>query len=104
MFQTYIDFFGQIASTNIASLILATIAMVSIHLVKEYVNPKVKAKIKMPVPVELIWVIPVLFVFIVFLLCISTFKRVHVHGHQAQLLHNICFVLTCAFLVLEEFR
>ena len=66
MFQTYIDFFGQIASTNIASLILATIAMVSIHLVKEYVNPKVKAKIKMPVPVELIWVIPVLFIFIVF--------------------------------------
>ena len=58
-FQTYIDFFKNIATTNLAALILASVAMITMYLVKEYINPKVKAKIRMPLPVELFWVSPV---------------------------------------------
>ena len=54
LFQTYIDLFRKITQTQLAAVLIAVICIVILYLTKEYVNPKVKAKIKMPVPIELI--------------------------------------------------
>ncbi|ELU09702.1 hypothetical protein CAPTEDRAFT_129630 [Capitella teleta] len=53
----YTDFFRKIALTNVASLIMCVLCMAVIYLTKEYINPRVKAKIRMPVPIELIVII-----------------------------------------------
>ena len=54
LFQTYIDLFRKITQTQLAAILIAVICIVILYLTKEYVNPKVKARIKMPVPIELI--------------------------------------------------
>ena len=54
LFQTYIDLFSKITQTQLAAVLIAVICIVILYLTKEYVNPKVKARIKMPVPIELI--------------------------------------------------
>ena len=56
IFQTYIDFFTSITKTNIAALVMSSICILIMALIKEFVNPKVKKVIKMPVPIELIMV------------------------------------------------
>lgn len=54
--QTYRDFFGNIPHTNAVTLIASVVCMVMIYVVKEYINnnPKIKPRLKMPVPIELI--------------------------------------------------
>ena len=56
LFQTYRDFFTNIPHTNAVTLIASVICMAMIYVVKEYINnnPKIKPKLKMPVPIELI--------------------------------------------------
>ena len=44
----------MIAQTNWATVILAVFAMAILIVTKEIINPKVKAKIHTPVPIELI--------------------------------------------------
>ena len=54
--QTYGDFFTNIPDTNSITLIASVVCMVFLYTIKTYVNqnPKIKPKLKMPVPVELI--------------------------------------------------
>ena len=54
--QTYGDFFTNIPATNSVTLIASVICMVFLYTIKTYVNqnPKIKPRLKMPVPVELI--------------------------------------------------
>lgn len=46
--------FRNIASINWASVIMSIISVIILIIFKEFINPKVKAKIKMPVPIELV--------------------------------------------------
>lgn len=57
--KLYYDFFRMLPETNLAALILSAVCILILVLVKECVNarPKIRKKIKMPVPVELIVVI-----------------------------------------------
>ncbi|XP_056001292.1 sulfate transporter-like isoform X2 [Ostrea edulis] len=59
LIYTYRDFFGNLPKTNAITLIASVLFMVMIYLVKEYINnnPKIKPKLKMPVPIELIAVV-----------------------------------------------
>lgn len=59
LIYTYRDFFGNIPHTNAVTLIASVVCMVMIYVVKEYINnnPKIKPKLKMPVPIELIAVV-----------------------------------------------
>lgn len=50
----YITLFKNIVDTNIASLLTCVCAMAIIYVVQRWVNPRVKNKIRMPVPIELI--------------------------------------------------
>ena len=52
--QMYITFFKNIAQTNIAALVMCVVAMAIIYSVLRWVNPLVKQKIRMPLPIELI--------------------------------------------------
>ena len=52
--QIYIDFFSNIVYTNAAALIIALLCMAAIYAVQRWVNPIIKQKIKMPLPIELI--------------------------------------------------
>jgi high affinity sulfate transporter 1 len=54
---TYIEIFRNIASTNLTSFLMTVICIVIIFIVKEFINPKVKAKIRIPIPIELFVVI-----------------------------------------------
>lgn len=56
VFQTYRDFFTNIPHTNAVTLIASVICMVFLYTIKTYINqnPKIKPRLKMPVPVELI--------------------------------------------------
>ena len=56
LFQTYRDFFTNIPSTNPITVIIAVICMVILYCVSRFINqnPKLKAKMFMPVPTELI--------------------------------------------------
>jgi len=53
----YIQFFGNIKDTNVASLVMCSLAMVAIYVVQRWVNPRVKQKIHMPIPIELLVII-----------------------------------------------
>ena len=53
----YITFFKNISKTNFGALIMATVCMIIMFSVQQWVNPKVKAKIKMPLPIELIVIV-----------------------------------------------
>lgn len=59
LIYTYRDFFGNIPHTNAVTLIASVVCMVMIYVVKEYINnnPKIKPRLKMPVPIELIAVV-----------------------------------------------
>jgi len=57
LIYTYIDFFKQIPDTNVASIIISIICMAVLFVTKEFINPIVKKKIKMPIPIELFVVI-----------------------------------------------
>nr|XP_022302509.1 solute carrier family 26 member 6-like isoform X1 [Crassostrea virginica] len=59
LIYTYRDFFTNIPHTNAVTLIASVICMAMIYVVKEYINnnPKIKPKLKMPVPIELIAVV-----------------------------------------------
>ncbi|XP_062585097.1 prestin-like [Saccostrea cucullata] len=59
LIYTYIDFFGKLAHTNAVTLIASVLCMAMIYVVKEYINnnPKIKPRLKMPVPIELIAVV-----------------------------------------------
>ena len=54
LLQSYIDLFSKIETINWAAVIMAVVSMVILIVTKEFINPKVKKKIKMPVPIELI--------------------------------------------------
>ncbi|XP_063444496.1 prestin-like isoform X1 [Mytilus trossulus] len=56
---TYRDFFTNIPHTNAVTLIASVICMVFLYTIKTYINqnPKIKPRLKMPVPVELIAVV-----------------------------------------------
>ncbi|XP_050412379.1 prestin isoform X2 [Patella vulgata] len=56
---SYRDFFMNIPSTNIAAIVGSAICILILVLVKELINnnPRIKPKLKMPVPVELIVVV-----------------------------------------------
>ncbi|PVD35184.1 hypothetical protein C0Q70_06465 [Pomacea canaliculata] len=55
--ETYIAVFKVIAKTNIAELVITLICIIFIYVVKEHVNSRIKAKCRIPIPVELIVVI-----------------------------------------------
>ena len=50
----YITFFKNITETKVAALVTCAVAMIIIYSVQRWVNPKVKRKIRMPIPIELI--------------------------------------------------
>ncbi|XP_021349060.1 prestin-like isoform X2 [Mizuhopecten yessoensis] len=56
---TYIDFFKNIPMTNPVTIGTSVVCLVILYCVKEFINnnPKIKPKLKMPVPIELIMVI-----------------------------------------------
>ncbi|XP_069142330.1 prestin-like isoform X1 [Argopecten irradians] len=56
---TYIDFFKNIPMTNPVTIGVSIVCLVILYCVKEFINnnPKIKPKLKMPVPIELIVVI-----------------------------------------------
>ncbi|KAK7488601.1 hypothetical protein BaRGS_00020218, partial [Batillaria attramentaria] len=56
---SYRDFFVNIPTTNSVTLIASLVCIVLLVCVKEYINnnPKIKPKLKMPVPIELIVVV-----------------------------------------------
>ncbi|XP_033744997.1 LOW QUALITY PROTEIN: prestin-like [Pecten maximus] len=56
---TYIDFFKNIPMTNPVTIGTSLVCLVILYCVKEFINnnPKIKPKLKMPVPIELIVVI-----------------------------------------------
>jgi len=55
--RMYIDLFSKIASTNAAEVTIAIICIVTLLLVKICINERYSAKMKMPVPIDLIVVI-----------------------------------------------
>ncbi|KAK3581235.1 hypothetical protein CHS0354_032954 [Potamilus streckersoni] len=57
--KTYIEFFGKIPTTNSVTLIASVVCMFILYMVSTYINanPKLKPKMKMPVPIELIVVL-----------------------------------------------
>ncbi|ESO95832.1 hypothetical protein LOTGIDRAFT_116526 [Lottia gigantea] len=59
LIYSYRDFFKNIPTTNFAALIGSAICILVLVLVKELINnnPRIKPKLKMPVPIELIVVI-----------------------------------------------
>ena len=59
LIYTYRDFFTNIPDTNPVTLIASVVCMAFLYTIKTYVNqnPKIKPKLKMPVPVELIAVV-----------------------------------------------
>ena len=68
--QTYVALFKVITHTNWATVILAVVAMIILIVTKELINPKVKAKIHAPVPIELIivsWLVSCLVVVLAFM-------------------------------------
>ncbi|KAK2149096.1 hypothetical protein LSH36_468g04017 [Paralvinella palmiformis] len=54
---TYIDVFKNLPNTNPAAIITSIVSIVIMVLIKELASPKVKKAIKMPIPIELIFVI-----------------------------------------------
>ena len=54
VFQTYIALGQQIMETNVAAVIISVVCIVMLIVVKELINPRIKEKIRMPVPMELI--------------------------------------------------
>ncbi|KAK3102941.1 hypothetical protein FSP39_015122 [Pinctada imbricata] len=56
---TYRDFFEAIPNTNAITLITSVLCIAFVYCIKEFINnnPKIKPKLKMPVPVELIAVV-----------------------------------------------
>lgn len=56
---TYRDFFKNLPQTNPVTLIVSVLCMIFLYVIKTYVNanPKLKGKLIMPVPVELIVVV-----------------------------------------------
>jgi MFS superfamily sulfate permease-like transporter len=52
--QLYQTFFKNISKTNIASLLMCSVSMVIIYSFQRWINPRVKQKLRMPVPIELI--------------------------------------------------
>lgn len=56
---TYRDFFVNIPTTNSVTLIASLVCIVLLVVIKEYINdnPKIKPRLKMPVPIELIVVV-----------------------------------------------
>ena len=52
--QDYIQIFSHIAKTNFATLIISVISMVVIYCVKHFINERYKAKLIVPVPIDLI--------------------------------------------------
>ncbi|XP_076448309.1 prestin-like [Babylonia areolata] len=59
LIKSYRDLFTNLPNTNSVTLIASLVCIVVLVLVKEYINnnPKVKPKLKMPVPVELLVVV-----------------------------------------------
>ncbi|XP_013411874.1 prestin [Lingula anatina] len=53
----YIQFFLTLPQTNLAALIMSVVCILMLVLTKECINARYKAKMKMPVPIELIVVI-----------------------------------------------
>ncbi|XP_052284295.1 prestin-like isoform X2 [Dreissena polymorpha] len=56
---TYIDFFSKIAQTNYVTVLMSLVCIAILYSVSTYINqnPKLKAKMFMPVPIELIVVV-----------------------------------------------
>lgn len=54
---TYRDIFSNIASSNVAEVIIAVCAIVILLLVKDCINDRFKHKLKVPIPIELIVVV-----------------------------------------------
>ncbi|CAD5116129.1 DgyrCDS5053 [Dimorphilus gyrociliatus] len=54
---TYIDIIKKIPETNICAIIISIICIVILTIFKEVINPKFKAKLRMPFPIELLLVI-----------------------------------------------
>ncbi|CAL1546240.1 unnamed protein product [Lymnaea stagnalis] len=57
LIYTYIAIFTELPNTNIATFVFSLICIILLYVVKTYVNDKFKAKLKMPIPVELIVVV-----------------------------------------------
>ncbi|XP_045204648.2 sulfate transporter-like [Mercenaria mercenaria] len=55
--KTYVLIFHHIAETNVPTLIMSLVCMVIIYIIKVQINQRFKAKLKFPVPVELIVVV-----------------------------------------------
>lgn len=59
LIYSYIDVFSNISQTNLVTFGMSAVSVLIIALVKELINnnPKIKPKLKMPVPIELVMVI-----------------------------------------------
>ncbi|XP_076362432.1 prestin-like isoform X3 [Tachypleus tridentatus] len=57
LIYTYISFFTNITETNYKTLLMSVVTVTLLAVVKEHINPRVKQKFKIPLPVELIVVI-----------------------------------------------
>lgn len=55
--RTYYDLFSKIGQTNVPDLIICLLCMVILLLVKKFINERYKAKLKIPIPIDLIVVI-----------------------------------------------
>ncbi|XP_064609338.1 prestin-like [Liolophura sinensis] len=55
--QTWIAFFGNISTTNVAALVMSLICMVVLYLIKIQVNQRYKSSLRIPIPIELLVVI-----------------------------------------------
>ncbi len=56
VFQTYIHLFENVTTAKWMAMVISAVCIPILYLTKEYVNPIVKRKIKMPFPMELILV------------------------------------------------
>ncbi|ESO97396.1 hypothetical protein LOTGIDRAFT_114864, partial [Lottia gigantea] len=55
--KTFIEIFSNIKKTNIADLIISIVSIVILLTVKIFVNEKYKARLKIPIPIDLIVVV-----------------------------------------------
>jgi MFS superfamily sulfate permease-like transporter len=55
--QEYIEIFSNIVHTNIATLLISIVSIIFLYVIKHFINEKFKAKLPVPVPVELLLVI-----------------------------------------------
>jgi hypothetical protein len=66
--KKFIDIFGVISQTNIATLILSVVTIVLMYLLKFEINDRFKQKLPMPIPTELIMVLYLNFIIFFYLI------------------------------------